>query len=47
MAQKDVLTLVQEGGIRQDCQSAEPDQGGGVTNKIDFSLAEIRSLTAS
>jgi hypothetical protein len=46
MAQRYVLTFVKKGGISQHSQAAEPDQGGGITNKIDLALAEIRSPAA-
>src|SRR4051812_46110095 len=41
MTQKDVLALVEEGGIGQDRQSAEPDQSGGVTDEIKIALIEV------
>jgi hypothetical protein len=46
MAQIDVLAFVEEGGIRQDRQSAKPDQGGGVSDEINIALVEIRCATA-
>jgi hypothetical protein len=37
---------VQKGGIGQDRQSAKPDQGGGVTDKVNIALIEISCATA-
>jgi hypothetical protein len=46
MAQVDVLAFVEEGGIGQNRQSAEPDQRGGVTDEINIALTEICCPTA-
>jgi hypothetical protein len=37
----DVLAFMEEGGIGEDRQSAEPDQCGGVADEINIALAEI------
>jgi hypothetical protein len=47
MTQKDVLAFVQKGGVGQDCQSAEADQRGGVTDEVDAAFVEICCATAS
>src|SRR6201986_2884100 len=38
MTQEDVLAFVQKGGVGQDCQSAEADQCGRVTDEVDAAL---------
>ena len=46
MTEMHVLALVQKCGIGQDCQSAEADQRGGVTDEVDAAFVEIRCAAA-
>jgi hypothetical protein len=41
MAEVDVLSFVEQGGIGQDRQSAETDQCGGVADEIHVTRIEI------
>ena len=46
MTQIHMLASVEKRRIGQDCQSAETDQCGGVTDEVDIALIEFRSATA-